>query len=581
MNDPIKRIAQSLPFLISTLAVASVLFHFGFELGALSRHIMGVSMRLALVVGLVSLGVQYAFPALRPSKRAWWVDLLYALVLLGLIGIYALGFSDEQPYLRPLLYIGVIWVWLRELADRQANLRSPYFNPARLFVGSFLLLCFSGALLLLLPGATHEPISPVDALFTSTSAVCVTGLITLDTATAFTRFGQIILALLIQVGGIGIMTFTSYFSYFFRGQSSFQEQMALRDLTSSDRLAEVFDSLRRIIVLTVLVELAGAALIYTSLDHSQFSSAREAIFFSGFHAISAFCNAGFSTLSEGLYDPLYRFNYPLLWIVALLFVAGGIGFPIAFNFWVYLRHIVTNRLIPAGFGRQSTHRPWILNLNTRLVLWTTGILLLGGWLGVLALEWHNTLDQHSLFGKLTVGFFSAATPRTAGFNVIPVADLLFPSLLLVMLLMWVGASPASTGGGIKTSTWAVATLSFISLARGKDRVELFGREISARSQWRSFALITLSLFALGTSMFLLALTERDPDFLELAFECISAYSTVGLSMGITAELSSWGKLVLVGTMFAGRVSLLTILIGLLPKEKSTTYRYPSEEILIN
>jgi trk system potassium uptake protein len=581
LNDQIKRFAQSLPFLISTLAVFSVLFHYGFELGALSGRIMGVSLRIALIAGLLSLGVQYAFPAFRPSKRARWVDALYVILLLGLIGIYVFRLLESQPYLRPLIYLGVLWVWLRELADRQANLRSPYFNPARLFVGSFLLLCLSGALLLLLPGATHEPISPVDALFTSTSAVCVTGLITLDTATAFTRFGQLIIALLIQVGGIGIMTFTSYFSYFFRGQSSFQEQMALRDLTNSDRIAEVFDSLRRIILLTVLVELAGAALIYISLDPNQFSNMREAVFFSAFHAVSAFCNAGFSTLSDGLYDPVYRFNYPLLWIIALLFITGGIGFPIAFNFWVYLKHIVTNRLIPVGFGRQSTHRPWILNLNTRIVLWSTALLLSAGFLGFLALEWNNTLAGHSFAGKLTVGFFSAATPRTAGFNAIPVGEMLFPAVLMVMFLMWVGASPASTGGGIKTSTAAVATLSFISLARGKDRVELFGREISTRSQWRAFALITLSLLALGSSMFLLALSEQHPDFLALAFECISAYSTVGLSMGITSELSSWGKLILVGTMFAGRVSLLTILIGLLPKEKSSTYRYPREEILIN
>ena len=558
-----------------------MIYEFGFRTFLVVQGGAETLYLITLGTGILSLIFQYSLETNRPKVTAWWLDALYAGILL----IIGLQRTTTVFILQPLpdyfLELAVFWVFLREFSNWRLPYSSPYLNPARLFVGSFMLLVLMGTLLLMLPRATHDHINLLDALFTSTSAVCVTGLIVVDTATHFTKFGQTIILILIQIGGIGIMTFTSYFSYFFRGESSFQQQMALRDLTNSDRIAEVFDSLRKIIVLTLMVEMAGALLVYSSIDHSLFQHPADAVFFSIFHAISGFCNAGFSTLSNGLYETGIRFNYPLQLILVSLFIIGGIGFPIVFNFWRYFRHLVVDRLIPAGSKKPLNHKPWIINLNTRIVLITTGILLVAGTFFFTVLEWNNALAGHSQAGKLVVAFFQAATPRTAGFNSVDLTILHFPTLMLIILLMWVGASPASTGGGIKTSTLALATFNFLNIARGKNRVELYGREISERSLNRAFALISLSLLTIGTSIFLLSITEKDMDLLKLAFEAISAYSTVGLSLNTTSYLSNAGKMVIIATMFVGRVSLLSILISLLRQEKSRNYRYPSDEILIN
>lgn len=225
--------------------------------------------------------------------------------------------------------------------------------------------------------------------------------------------------------------------------------------------------------------------------------------------------------------------------------------------------------------------PWVLNLNSRIVLITTFILLLSGTGLFYIFEYNNTLSEHSEFGKIVTAFFSAATPRTAGFNAVDTSALHFSTLMLIFLLMWIGASPASTGGGIKTSTFALATLNFLSLAKGKDRIEIYKREVSNISIRRAFAIISLSLVVIGLAIFLIAFLEQDKNIIAITFEAFSAYSTVGLSMGITACLSSSSKLILIATMFIGRVSMLTLLIAILRNIKHLNYRYPSEEILIN
>jgi len=572
---------RRMPLLVSLAGLLTVIYEYGFGAKITLPGGSGGLYVVVLVLGMLSLAAQYAISSWRPRRLAWWVDALYFVGLLLLVLHQTGGALLTWVLPNYLVYLGIFWVFAREFSDWRLPTKTTYLNPARLFVGSFLGLVILGSLLLMLPKATREPISYIDAVFTSTSAVCVTGLIVVDTATQFSKFGQVIIMLLIQVGGLGIMTFTSYFSYFFRGESSFQQQMALRDMTSSDKVAEVFQSLRKIIALAFIVEGIGAVLVYLSVDHALFRSPSEVLFFSVFHAISGFCNAGFSTFTNGLYESGIRYNYPLHLILAGLFIIGGIGFPIAFNFIRYLRHLVVDRLIPAGTKGRSVHIPWIINLNTRIVLITTGILLLGGTLLIGMLEWNNTLAGHPLHGKLSLAFFNSATPRTAGFNVADMTALHFPTLMLILFLMWVGASPASTGGGIKTSTLALATLNYFSIARGKVKTELYGREISNNSIRRAFALISLSLVTIGFSIFFLSMTEKDQGLLALTFESISAYSTVGLSLNVTPTLSQPGKMIIILTMFVGRVSLLSILISLLPQHKSRNVHYPKDEILIN
>lgn len=235
----------------------------------------------------------------------------------------------------------------------KSTIANQHLNPAQLFILSFFAIIVLGTFLLILPKATYSGIGFIDSLFTSTSAVCVTGLIVVDTGSYFTRFGQVIIMILIQVGGIGIMTFTSYFSYFFRGGSSYESQILLKDMTNSEKIADVFKTLKIVILLTFSIEALGAAVIFASLDGNLFTSIEEQMFFSVFHAVSGFCNAGFSTLTDSLFEGAFRFNYNLHLSIAFLFILGGLGFPIVFNLLKYAKHIVINRI----FRKKSFHIP--------------------------------------------------------------------------------------------------------------------------------------------------------------------------------------------------------------------------------
>lgn len=578
-----RTLVNSLALWSSLLGMLAFLVLRGFDLDTPLRKALYSLNYLVLGIGVLST-VQRDLQ--RRNTLSIRVILFDALTLFYTVAVALLHLLPEDALpgraaLRQdwLVQLAVLFTFVREFSEVRVRFSRQVLDPAQLFILSFLAIILAGALLLMLPNATQEGISFIDALFTSTSAVCVTGLIVVDTATYFTPFGQGIILLLIQVGGLGILTFTSYFAFFFRGSSSFENQLVLSDLTSSRKIGEVFDTLKRILLITFIVEGAAALLILASLDPRLFGSFSERLWFSGFHAVSAFCNAGFSTLTNNLYEEGFRFNYNLHLAIAFTIVLGGLGFPIVSNTVVYIRQMGL-RLWP--FSRKTQlYRPWVLNLNSRIILATTAILLLGGTLLLFLTEYDHALRLHSGYGKWVTAFFAAVTPRTAGFNTIDMSALSVPTLWVTIFLMWVGASPVSTGGGIKTSTFAVAMMNILSLARGKTRIEIFRREISDLTVRRAFATIALSLAAVSAGILLIGVFDPRLDPLHVAFECFSAYSTVGLSVGITPSLTLGSKLVLVALMFAGRVSLLTIMIALFTKERYKNYRYPTEEITIN
>lgn len=580
--DFLKRIS----FWLSLAAVCTIIFDLGFAQREETEEYLVDFYLIVLFIGILDILLRYILSGERfPLKVRIFDGIITALFLLLLL-LKADFLLEVEPWLGFMnrmgwLYLAILIYFVREFSDRKLNLNRERFNPAQLFILSFLGLVVLGTFLLMLPNATYEGLSPVDALFTATSAVCVTGLIVVDTATYFTPFGKFILLLLIQMGGLGIMTFASYFSYFFRGKTSYEHQLMLKDMTNSDKLGEVFNILKKIILVTLSIELIGAFFIFFSLKRPEAAGIVDQFFFSVFHAVSAFCNAGFSTLSAGLYEEHIRFNYPFQLIIALLLILGGIGFPIVFNLYRYFTYLIKSRIMTLGRPSETRYLPWVLNLNSRLVLATTAILLTSGSALVYFLEYYNTLDEHGFFGKLVTAFFTAATPRTAGFNSVDLSALNFSTIMLIFLLMWIGGSPGSTAGGIKTSTFAVAALNFVSLARGRNNIEVFRREVAHISVRRAFAIITLSLLVIGLAIILIAHFDREKTLLAIAFECFSAYSTVGLSLGITAALSTPGKLVVILTMFIGRVSMLTIMIALLRRVKVVNYRYPKEEILMN
>ena len=586
IKEKIINLIQQLPFIISFCTILVVIYDFGYNHNIYEQEILQKLYLYFLSIEIISIIARYFFQKTRPRLKVLPFDFSFLLILIVLISIDFNLFEKQLSFLYFLknkiwIYIALFLIFTREFSSIQLNFKYKVINPATLFIISFLLIIIAGGFLLMLPNATHTGISIIDAMFTSTSAVCVTGLVVVDTGSFFTEFGQIIILILFQIGGLGIMTFASYFSYFFKGSSSYEHQLLVSDMTNTDKIGEVFNTLKRIIIVTLFIESLGAFLILQSINKTVIPLFSEQIFFSVFHSVSGFCNAGFSTMQNSLYEHVYKFNYPLHLIIAFLIILGGIGFPIVLNLLRYLKRKLTNLLLNIFRKKKRIYLPWIININTRIVLLTSVFLTVFGTIFFFIFEYNNTLSEHSFFGKIITSFFGAVTTRTAGFNSVDTSTLALPTVLIVLFLMWVGASPASTGGGIKTSTLAIAILNFISLAKGKSRIEIYKREIAQSSVNRAFAIIVLSILVIFISIFSISFFDIEKGLLNISFECVSAFSTVGLSRGITADLSTQSKFIIILTMFIGRVSMLTIFIAIFKKVSYFKYRYPTEEVLIN
>ncbi|WP_158845585.1 TrkH family potassium uptake protein [Algibacter sp. L1A34] len=563
-----------------------VLFFIVFDLGYdhadnyTSPHVFGLIALsvLLLVFNTVKLFI-YKY---KNNKRVAQVNILIISILLITSMVVSLTHMHNDYHfvlqkIKPILELGLILYFLIRLLVLVRYIYEVYFNPAIVFVGSFFIMAILGAFLLMLPSATIEGISFTNALFTATSAVCVTGLAVLDTSHDFTLVGQSIILVLIQLGGLGILTFTSFFAFFFRGSSSFKEGLNTKDFIAQEGLRDVFRAALNVVAFTLTLELIGAAFIYLSVHDN--TVIKDKLFFSAFHAISAFCNAGFSILPSGLFEKSIRFNYGFQWIIMMLIIFGGLGHNIIFNFYKKIRIYFLEI-----FERDAVHkRVPIITLNTKIVIYTTSILLFVGWVFFFISEYNNTMLEHTtIVGKLTNSAFNSVSPRTAGFNVINYSEMTMPSLLFIILLMWIGASPASTGGGIKTSTFALATLNIYATARGKSRIEIFGKRISAESTSRAFAILSLSLIVIGFSIMALLIFEpKHTSLLSITFECFSAYSTVGLSLNFTPSLTEPSKYVIILVMFIGRIGMLNLMIGLMRQINHQFYEYPKENILIN
>jgi len=589
LRKTISRNLDIFVILLSFLAFCSVLYDLGFTRYTSSGERRGVFYSFCLVNIFIALLCRYL---LNRSRRLRMSTRLNDILVLSIIFLVIfVRFTFLHTYLENyrviailndpfFIYFIFIFIFLVEVTKYSLSLSKLDLNPALLFVGSFVVLIFFGTGLLMLPNATVAGITLVDAFFTATSAVCVTGLIVVDTARHFTFFGKTILLLLIQVGGLGVMTFTSFLGFFFKGSYSLHNQIFLKEFINENNLGEIFKTLLKIIVFTISVELLGAVFIFFTLSDALFVKTVDKIEFSVFHAISAFCNAGFSTLTNGLYEGGFRENYGMQMVIALLIVVGGLGFPVIFNYYNYVKHVSsgTTRQLLTKVRYERLAR--FVNANTRMVVNTTIILLLLGFVLYFISEYNHTLKGLPLYGKITTSIFGAVTPRTAGFNTVDMTALAPPTVLIYLILMWIGASPGSTGGGLKTTTFAVAILNTLSIAKGKDRVEVFKREISNESVRKAFAVILLSFVVIGLAVFLVMLFDPAKTLISVAFECFSAFSTVGLSLGITADLSNASKLVLSVTMFLGRVGTMTILMAFIQRASTLKYRYPNESVFI-
>lgn len=572
--------------LIALLVVGVVIYGLGFQQESRMadvEHWFRLAFWLLSTEFLVNV-LSEAF-SLKPPKT--WYLKLFSLLLTAFVGASLLLPTGVVEKSQLLTWAGNIYVLFAIVIAQSVvkisvsitqSLQSR-LSPTVIFVGSFALLCLIGAGLLMLPRSTTQPIRFLDALFTAVSSVCVAGLTTVDVASSFTTMGKGVIALLIQIGGVGIMTFTSFFGLFFSGAHQSQNKMMIKDLIDPEKgVSQIFRTLWSIISITLVMELVGAYAIFLSIGGATWQD----FAFSLFHAISAFCNAGISTIGGGLYAPALRDNHSLQMIVSVLVIVGGLGFPIIFNLTKWLWHVVCDGLRRL-FGKRRFYRhiPHLLTSNTVLVLIVSAVLLVGGTAVFYASERHHLAADMDFPSRLMTAFFMSVTTRSAGFNTFDTAALSPITLVLMMFLMWIGASPMSTGGGIKTTTFGIAFLNIWNTLRGRDCIEIRHRRIAASTVNRSFIIIFASLMLIGTGLLLLMWFEPDQPFMALLFETVSAASIGGLSLNLTPHLCNASRVVLIVLMFVGRVGLISLLTCLIKEKRFSNYRYPSESIPIN
>ena len=453
--------------------------------------------------------------------------------------------------------------------DSQLKTRTLFNHPASLVLTSFGLADLAGAIVLWMPFSHQKPLSFLDALFTSTSAICVTGLTTVSTYATFTLFGQWIIMLLIQIGGLGVMTFSVLFTLSLRGHLGLSSQFIIQESFLNLKAANLKGLIATILIFTLVCE-GTLALIMTITFLPDSVEPGNALFYGIFHSVSAFCNAGFSVFPQGL-EP-YRDNYAVNITIMTSVFLGSTGFAIIYEIW---HRIFVDRSRP-------------LSLHFKVTMTTHIILMLVGTAGFLFWEYRDVLSGMSFPQKLLVSAFHSVSARTAGFNTVPISHLNENSLYLLILLMFIGACPSSTGGGIKTTTLAVLFLTAKSRLKGFTQTIAFKRTIPEAQVNRAVTLFMLAVITvLSAHMLLMSAGTHlrfeyaQGEFLAYLFEAVSGLGTVGLSVGITPELGITGKLVMIAIMFVGRVGLLSILSVLsLAGGRSREYHYSTERIMI-
>ncbi|MDX1806582.1 MAG: TrkH family potassium uptake protein [Paenisporosarcina sp.] len=438
---------------------------------------------------------------------------------------------------------------------RNIKKKSFKISPPLLIAGSFLFLVFMGTLCLKLPFATTTPISWTDALFVATSATTVTGLSVFDPGTTLTVFGEFVLMFLIQCGGIGLMTFAVALLIVLGKRIGLQNRIYLQESFNQNSVGGIVKLVKLILTFVLTVQII-AAIILTLHWLPKFGF-QEALYLSIFHVISAFNNAGFALFPDNLIgfsgDPIVNI------VLSGLFILGGLGFTVVIDIY-----------------QKNSFRQW--SLHTKMMIVGTLIINVVAALTIFLLEYGNpaTLGNMPLYEKIMTAYFQGVTPRTAGFNSVNTGLLEDPTLLFTMLLMFIGAGSASTASGIKLTTFMIVILATVAFLRQRGEPDLFGRSIRLDTVIRSLAITTISLLVVIGFIFMLTVTEKIP-FLPLAFEVVSAFGTVGLSMGITAQLSDLGEVLLSMVMFVGRIGPLTLFF-LLMKPKKVNYRYPYDQV---
>ncbi|SCY80306.1 TrkH family potassium uptake protein [Alkaliphilus peptidifermentans] len=445
------------------------------------------------------------------------------------------------------------------------NIDNIKLDPTQVLVLGFAAVILVGALLLNLPIASIDgkSIGFLNALFTSTSAVCVTGLVVVDTGTYWTAFGKTVILILIQVGGLGFMTMATLFAIILGRKISLKERLVIQQALNQNSLSGLVRFTQYILIGTFIIEGIGALILsFTFVPELGWS---KGIAYSIFHSISAFCNAGFDIIGGGVSLMPYVTDPVVNFTVWALIILGGIGFSV---------------IVEVANLRKFKK----LSLHSKIVIFMTCLLLGIGFVSYLLLEWNNpnTIGDLSFGGKLMASTFQSITPRTAGFNTVDTSQLTTASKMLTIVLMYIGGSPASTAGGIKTVTMGVILFTVITEIKGREDTEIFGRRLTRNIVNRSLTIGVIGMAYIIISTMLLTITDSGFEFIEVFFEAASALGTVGLSLGITSELSALGRIVIIFSMFLGRLGPLTIAFALARQNRNSkgAIRYPEEKIIV-
>jgi potassium uptake TrkH family protein len=566
----------SVPLIAGIAALISLLAQYGFYLNPKTLEFFRYLDRIIAAIFVMSyiakiIQSSNKWKAIQAAPMEGILLIIFALSLIteGIMMLQAKSSNLAFTYIN--LYYIIIQLYvlanmLIAIVQNRDNWLFVSLNPSRIFVISFFIVILLGVGLLKLPRATYHGIGLIDAFFISTSAVCVTGLTPLNLVDNFTPIGQGIIMFLFQIGGLGIVTLTSFIALFFQQSGGFRlrDQVILMEILDDSNLSKLGDMLRSIIQITLIFELFGAVILWARWGNLGLEPGRR-IFTALFHSISAYCNAGFSNLQNGLETVGYSSDPLTMSVIMILIIFGGLGF-------YTIRDILFNK-------RMRPDKHYHLSLQTRIILTISGILIVVGALVITIIQWKEWSDMPNWL-RIMNGLFASVTSRTAGFSTVPIGSLTLPAILMIMFLMYIGAAPNSTGGGIKVTTFGALIAASWAFIQGKDRVEIDWNTIPMTTIRRSFIVLIISLLLIILAVFSISIVEKI-DFIDLLFEVISAFGTVGLSRGITPLLSGFSKVVITIVMFMGRVGLYTLAIAV-GRESLTRhdYSFPETNIMV-
>jgi trk system potassium uptake protein len=580
------RILRYASFFVSLAVIGVIVFYYGMPQTLEMRSVLLDIIKVSFGFYILSYITRfiYTFEPKEFLKKTWFEGVLMLILLIDGISFFlfkaplvinlfqVIGFDNITPFYVIFIQIYVLVFVGFDIGTATARISRLNLSPPTIFILSFIVLISSGTGLLMLPEMTSavKSMPLLDALFTSISACCVTGLIVVDTATYFSFKGHLVILILMQLGGLSVISFATFLIGFSGSSLGMKQQTMMQDFLSTDSLFNAKGLLNQIIVMTLSIEFFGALMIYF-LWHPEvyFEDVGSQIFYSVFHAVSAFNNAGFSLFSNGMFENFVVESYLLHLVLAILIFLGALGYaPI-------------KDLFSITSLRERFNQPWRqFKLSTKIALYTSLVLVMAGTIIFYVLERNNTLAGKRLVEAVITAIFQSITSRTAGFNTVDFAMVSAPMLIFFILLMFIGGSSGSTAGGIKTSTFTLLILSAYSTLRGKRKLELGRHSISFEMLNRAFLIFLFASGVIFIGVFILSISDPDIPILNLVFEEVSAFATVGLSTGITSTLSVTGKTVLMCSMFIGRVGILTLAFSLSKEVISRNYKYPSAHIMV-